>query len=247
MTTVRLNKYLADQNICSRRQADNLIKNGMVIVNGDIELNPAYQVGSGDIISYTFDLQEYKKSFLYIKLNKPKGYVVGTNHEEGVPVRELIKDLGNIFPIGRLDKESSGLLILTNDGSLPKSIIGQESLCEKEYFVRVSGAIPDGALEKLRHGVILWGERTKPAQLRRVSENAFFITLVEGKNRQIRRICQKVGYPVRQLERVRIHTIGLGSLQPGAWNHLSPAEMKSLFSLKSPARSNINAKNFSQG
>ncbi|HAR63327.1 MAG: rRNA pseudouridine synthase [Candidatus Margulisiibacteriota bacterium] len=229
---MRLNKYMAINNISSRREADNLIKDGAVLVNGEIERNPGRKIDpENEKVSYAFDVSELESQRTYIALNKPTGYVVSTNEEEGKPVYDLVKHEKGLAPIGRLDKDSSGLLLFTNDSSLPKKIIGEESHCEKEYYVKVVGQIPDGALEKLRTGISLWGVKTKSAAVKRRGPNSFLITLVEGKNRQIRRMCQKVGYPVVQLKRIRIHTINLDDIKLGEWRDLTKEEIQSLKSL----------------
>jgi 23S rRNA pseudouridine2604 synthase len=223
---IRLNKYIAHSGICSRREADRLIQEGKVVVNGETETNPARHINPGtDKISYAFDTKNLETSRIYIKLNKPAGYVVSGNPDEGIPVSELVKDIpADILPIGRIDKESCGLLLFTNDSSLPKKIIGENSLCEKEYYVRTEHPVPDWALERFRKGMAILGEKTKPAKTRRLSPDAFLIILTEGKNRQIRRMCRKTGTKIEVLKRVRIGEIRLGKLKEGKWEKLSSEE-----------------------
>ena len=187
---MRLNKYIASLNLASRREADRLIQNGKVKVNGIVNTNPATQVDENDKVECS--IEQYKEDKIYIKLNKPRGYVVSSNKNEGKPIYNLIKnDFDNIYPVGRLDKDSSGLILLTNDGVFAKQIIGENTNCEKEYYVRVNDSVPDGALKKLEYGISLDGQKLKPAKVKRVNKNSFHIILTEGKNRQIRRMCQK--------------------------------------------------------
>ncbi|WP_107927707.1 pseudouridine synthase [Brachyspira hampsonii] len=224
---MRLNKYIASLNIASRREADRLIQNGNIKVNGIIITNPATQVNDNDNIECS--IEQYKENKIYIKLNKPRGYVVSSNKDEGKPIYNLIKnDFDNIYPVGRLDKDSSGLILFTNDGVFAKKIIGENTNCEKEYFVKVNDSIPDGALKKLEYGISLDGQKLKPAKVKRVNKNSFYIILTEGKNRQIRRMCQKVGFEVIILKRLRIADILLDDLKEGSFKHLTKNEINSV-------------------
>ncbi|WP_300365546.1 pseudouridine synthase [Brachyspira sp.] len=222
---MRLNKYIASLNIASRREADRLIQNGYVKVNGEIINNPATQVDENDKVECNID----KENKIYIKLNKPVGYVVSSNKKEGKPIYDLVKnDFNDIYPVGRLDKDSKGLIILTNDGVFAKKIIGENTNCEKEYYVKVNDNIPDGALKKLEYGISLDGQKLKPAKIKRINKNSFNIILTEGKNRQIRRMCQKVGFEVIILKRLRIANILLNDLKEKEFIHLSENEIKSI-------------------
>lgn len=224
---MRLNKYIAYLNIASRREADKLIKDGKVKVNGEIIINPAIQVGENDKI--ICDIENYKNEKIYIKLNKPVGYVVSNNKKEGKPIYKLLgEELKNLYPVGRLDKDSKGLILFTNDGVFSRKIIGGESECEKEYYVKLEGNISDGALKKLEFGILLDGKKLKPAIVKRVSKNSFNIILKEGRNRQIRRMCEKVGFEVILLKRLRISNIYLNDLQEGKFEHLTKDEINSI-------------------
>ncbi|WP_295154758.1 pseudouridine synthase [uncultured Brachyspira sp.] len=224
---MRLNKYIASLNIASRREADKLIQEGNVKVNGEIINNPAVQVSENDKVEC--NIKQYKESKIYIKLNKPIGYVVSSNKKEGKPIYDLVKkDFKSIYPIGRLDKDSKGLIILTNDGVFAKKIIGENSNCEKEYYVKVNDDIPDGALKKLEYGISLDGQKLKPAEIKRINKNSFNIILTEGKNRQIRRMCQKIGFEVIILKRLRIGGIFLDDIKEGTFKHLSQNEIDSI-------------------
>ena len=219
---MRLNKYIASLNIASRREADNLIKDGKVKVNGEIILNPATQVSENDKVECLKD--EEKK--IYIKLNKPRGYVVSTNKDEGKTIYELLDNkLKGVYPVGRLDKDSNGLILITNDGVFAKKIIGENTNCEKEYYVKVNDNIPDGALKKLEYGISLDGKKLKPTKTKRVAKNSFNIILTEGRNRQIRRMCQKIGFEVIILKRLRINNIFLNELKEGKFEYLTKEEI----------------------
>ena len=224
---MRLNKYIAYLNIASRREADKLIKDGKVKVNGEIIINPAIQVGENDKI--ICDIENYKNEKIYIKLNKPVGYVVSNNKKEGKPIYKLLDEkLKKLYPVGRLDKDSKGLILFTNDGIFSRKIIGEESECEKEYYVKLEGNISDGALKRLEFGISLDGKKLKPAIVKRVSKNSFNIILKEGRNRQIRRMCEKVGFEVILLKRLRISNIYLNDLQEGKFEYLTKDEINSI-------------------
>ncbi len=225
---IRLNKYIASIDVASRRGADKLIKEGHVFVNGNIEMNPAYEIQEVDVVTFDFDIEKHKKSFTTVKLYKPKGYVVSTNPDEGKPIYELVKDLDKIQPVGRLDKDSSGLIIMTNDGVIHKKVIGSDTKVEKEYFVQVYEDLPDAALKKLKHGLSLDGVRLKEAEVKRINNNSFYITLREGRNRQIRRMARLIGCNVKVLTRVRIGSITIDNMTEGKYKRLTKKEMASL-------------------
>lgn len=227
---MRLNKYLAHLNIASRREADRLIQEGKVKVNGEINTNPATQVEETDKIEYDFN--NYREKRISIKLNKPRGYVVSTNSKEGKTIYELIKELQNVYPVGRLDKDSSGLIILTNDGVLSKKIIAPESECEKEYYVKVDCILGEKAIKKLEYGMSLDGHKLKRTIVKRIDEHSFYITLREGRNRQIRRMCNKIGCEVILLKRIRIAGILLGDLKEGHFTNLTDKEIESINKIK---------------
>lgn len=224
---MRLNKYIASLNIASRREADKLIKDGKVKVNGNIVNNPAIQVEEKDKI--ICEIEDYKSEKIYIKLNKPIGYVVSNNKKEGKPIYRLLDEkLKNLYPVGRLDKDSKGLILFTNDGIFSRKIIGENSDCEKEYYVKLNDNISDGTLKKLEFGISLDGKKLKPAIVKRVSKNSFNIILKEGKNRQIRRMCEKVGFEVILLKRIRIAEIYLNELKEGDFKYLTKEEINSI-------------------
>ncbi|QQR83768.1 rRNA pseudouridine synthase [Candidatus Peregrinibacteria bacterium] len=228
---IRLNKYLADRGVCSRREADRLIEQGLVLVNGKRvgELGMKIDDESDQVTVDERVIQEQEKQ-IYIMLNKPLGYVASVKPTAAEPnvVVDLIPIEERIFPVGRLDKDTTGLLILTNDGTLTYLLTHPSQECEKEYEVTVDGILTPGVVEKLERGVKLWGEATKPTRVELLSPRKMRIVLTEGKNRHIRRICQKVGTPVKQLRRVRIKQLWLGDLPVGEWRFLSKKEVEAL-------------------
>ncbi len=231
MTLVRLNKYLAEQGIASRRESDKLIAAGLVTVNGKVVTEMGVKVDT-DVDKVEVDAAKVKESrnLVYVALNKPKGYVCSmkATREDPDIVTDLVDVGERIYPVGRLDKETTGLLILTNDGRLVNKIIHPSAESEKEYEVTFHVQIPEGALDKLRAGVKLAGEATLPTKIKKVGPAKIHIILREGKNRQIRRICQKVGFPAKNLKRIRIKSLYLDDLPLGRWRRLTDSEVKSL-------------------
>jgi len=231
MELVRLNKYLAGLGVCSRREADKLIMEGLIKLNDrvigelGIKIDP-----SRDQVKVDDKVFEMREKLVYIMLNKPKGYVTTCKKTlvEDKIVLDLLKIKERVYPVGRLDKDSKGLLILTNDGLLSYKLTHPSHECEKEYLVITNKKIPDGALKKLVAGVKLWGEKTKETEIKRVGENSFTIILREGKNRQIRRIVRKVGYFVVDLKRFRIGKLLLGNLKEGEYRFLKKEEVSDL-------------------
>lgn len=231
MSDVRLNKYISEHGIASRREADRLIAEGLVKVNGKVVTELGTKIDpTKDKVEVDAKQMKAEKKLVYIALNKPKGYVCSMKPTREDPniVTDLINLPERIYPVGRLDKETTGLLLLTNDGTLVNRIIHPSSESEKEYEVTFFQQIPEGALQKLREGVKILGEKTLPTKVKKIAPAKIWIILKEGKNRQVRRICQKVGYPVKNLKRIRIKNLILGSLPLGRWRHLTTEEVASL-------------------
>ena len=170
-------------------------------------------------------------ALIYIALNKPKDYVSSCYHKDEKIVLELLDIPERVYPVGRLDKDSTGLLLLTNDGHLHYRLTHPSFDHQKEYEVRVAKPLPPGALRKLAEGLPMMDTKTRPARVKRISSRRFQIVLQEGKNRQIRRMVRKVGNQVVDLKRVRVANIKLGSLPPGRWRHLAPKEKDELLRL----------------
>ncbi len=228
---LRLNKYLSQQGIASRREADRLIADGMIKVNGKIvtEMGLKIDPEKDEVEVDRKEMQRVKKS-IYILLNKPRGYVCSARATRMDPdiVTDLIDIDERIYTVGRLDKDTTGMILLTNDGTLVNAIIHPSSESEKEYEVIFYKQIPEGALDKLRSGVKLSGQATLSTRVKKIAPAKIRIVLREGKNRQIRRICQKVGFPVKSLKRIRIKNLKLEDLPLGRWRYLTEKEITSL-------------------
>ena len=224
---MRLNKFIGESGVCSRREADKWIAAGRVSVNGAIA-TLGTRVGEADDIRVDGAPIGPKKAQVYIALNKPVGITSTSEAHIAGNIVDLVNVAERIFPVGRLDKESEGLILLTNDGDIVNEILRSENNHEKEYLVTVDRPITDLSLAMMASGVRIMGEMTKPANVSRVGERDFRIILTQGLNRQIRRMCSALGYQVRRLQRVRISNIHLGTLAAGRWRHLTPEELAAL-------------------
>jgi 23S rRNA pseudouridine2604 synthase len=224
---LRLNKYISETGVCSRREADKWIDAGRVTCNG----NPAAlgtQVGEGDVVCIDGQPIGAKKKQIYIALNKPVGVTCTTEAHIEDNIIELVGYPERIFPIGRLDKDSEGLILLTNNGDIVNEILRSENNHEKEYIVTVDRPITDLSLKMMASGIKIMGELTKPCKVGRIDQKSFRMILTQGLNRQIRRMCSALGYKARRLQRVRIMNIHLGALGSGQWRHLSDSELAGL-------------------
>jgi 23S rRNA pseudouridine2605 synthase len=231
MVLIRLNKYLAHLGLASRREADVLISGGRIKVNGKVVTEMGIKIDPDkDKVEVADSVIKDREKLVYIALNKPKGYVCSAKPTRQDPdiVLDLIDIPERIYPVGRLDKETTGLLLLTNDGTFVNKIIHPSSESEKEYEATFFQQIPMGAIRKLEAGVKLEGEKTLPTKVKKIGPAKIRIILKEGKNRQVRRVCQKVGYPVKTLKRVRIKGLELGDLPLGEWRYLTKSEVLSL-------------------
>jgi len=220
---IRINKFFTQHGICSRREADRLIEAGRVTINGRTA-KLGDQAGVGDVIARDGQVIPWGSKALYIKYHKPVG--VTTTSESHV-TRNIIAAIGHperIFPIGRLDKDSSGLILLTNDGDIVNEILRTEFGHEREYQVSVHRPFDQAFLDRMTSGVVISGRRTKPCQIERLGPSKFRIILTEGRNRQIRRMCHVLGYHVRTLHRVRIMHITIAGLLPDTWKDLTNEE-----------------------
>jgi len=225
MTQIRLQKFLSAAGVCSRREGEKHILAGDVRVNGKVARILGTKVDpKKDRVEFQGRPVVSPSQSIYIALHKPPGYVTSCKQPQERIVTSLVDISKRIFPVGRLDKASEGLLILTDDGRLHHLLSHPSFDHEKVYRVTVTRAISDDALKKLSSGVDLDGSRTRPAQVGRISEKQFRITLQEGRNRQIRRMVGKVGHRVKRLKRIRVANIRLGKLKPGHWRYLSEAE-----------------------
>jgi 23S rRNA pseudouridine2604 synthase len=224
---MRLNKYISETGICSRREADKWIEAGRVTWNGQ-KAALGTQVGEGDEVRVDGQLLGVKKKDVYIALNKPVGIICTTETDIADNIVDHVRHPERIFPVGRLDRDSEGLILLTNNGDIVNEILRSENNHEKEYIVTVDRAITDLSLQMMAGGVKIMGEVTKPAKVSRVDAQTFRIILTQGLNRQIRRMCSALGYKAQRLQRVRIMNIQLGGLRSGEWRPLTPAELTEL-------------------
>lgn len=233
---MRLNKFLASIGVCSRREADKAIEAGRVMINGQVvELGAT--VGDEDLVSFDGryigigkDVEKIKP--IIIAFNKPEGLVCTTSDNDGaMNVVDYIGMKERIYPVGRLDKDSSGLLLLTNQGSLTNSLLRAANYHEKEYIVKVNKDIDDAFINKMANGIYLYELKTKTrkCKVKKLNKNTFSIVLTQGLNRQIRRMCLACGMKVQKLNRVRIVNIKLDGLALGDYRNLSDEEVKKLY------------------
>jgi 23S rRNA pseudouridine2604 synthase len=224
---MRLNKYISETGVCSRREADSWIEAGRVTVNGQIA-QLGTKVQPGDTVCVDGKPVGAAKKHVYIALNKPPGITCTTErHVEGNIV-DFVGHRERIFPIGRLDKDSEGLILLTNNGDIVNEILREENEHEKEYIVTVDRPVTEIFLNGMASGVRILGTVTKPCKVSRLDRCTFKIILTQGLNRQIRRMCSFFGYKVVKLQRVRVINITLGGLKLGQWRELKPEEVRGL-------------------
>jgi len=238
---VRINKWLAQSGICSRREADALIADGRVSIDGESVTDAGRKILPGQTLTLDQGGASQLDARVTVIYNKPVGIVSGQPEPGEIPAASMIRRT-NVFgpaevfpdrntglaPVGRLDKDSHGLLILSNDGVLAKAIIGPQSDLEKEYHVRVRGKLFEAKIEWLRHGLELDGRKLKPAKVDQTGVQTLTFVLKEGRNRQIRRMCYMCELEVVDLRRVRIGGLSLGSLPEGQWRLLTPQERAGL-------------------
>ncbi|WP_077620069.1 23S rRNA pseudouridine(2604) synthase RluF [Bacillus sinesaloumensis] len=225
---MRINKYISESGKASRRGADKLITDGRVTINGK-RATIGSQVEPGDDVRVDGNQIRVARNNVYIALNKPVGITSTT--EKGVKgnIVDLVNHPLRIFNIGRLDKDSEGLILLTNDGDIVNEILRSENRHEKEYIVSVDKTITPEFLKRMSEGVKILDTKTLPCEVVQLSKFEFRIILTQGLNRQIRRMCAELGYDVYRLQRIRIMNIHLGNLPPGQWRDLSKKERTQLF------------------
>jgi 23S rRNA pseudouridine2604 synthase len=224
---VRLNKFISESGCCSRREADKWIEAGRVTCNG-IRAVLGLQVGAADEVRVDGELIGAKQKQIYLALNKPVGITCTTESHIKDNIIDLVGHSDRIFPIGRLDKDSEGLILLTNNGDIVNELLRSENNHEKEYIVSVNRPITDLALSMLAGGVKIAGAVTKPCKVSRIDAETIRLILTQGLNRQIRRMSSALGYRVLRLQRVRIRNIHLGDLASGEWRYLTDAEAAGL-------------------
>ncbi len=229
-TKIRLNKYLKDIGICSRRKADEFIEKGYIKVNDVLITELGFQVDPKiDKIEVLPELYQEKSQFRYILLNKPIGYVCSKSKTDGKSIFELLPKIGGLTYAGRLDKDSHGLILLSNDGKFVYSIAGTEFEKEKEYIVRVDKPItPEYLLKQSNGSIAIDNILVKPAIVKFISKFVYKIILTQGMNRQIRKMAESLNYKVLDLERIRIDNIIDKNLPLGKWRDLTNEEIKKL-------------------
>jgi 23S rRNA pseudouridine2604 synthase len=230
---MRLNKYLAETGACSRREADQWIEAGRVAVNGARAVLGT-QVNEGDEVRVDGQLLRAKPKRIYLALNKPVGIECTTDRDVPGNIVDFVAYPERVFPIGRLDKDSEGLILLTNDGDIVNNVLRAEHEHEKEYVVAVDRPLTAAFLAGMSAGVPILDTVTNPCRVTQVGRNTFRIVLTQGLNRQIRRMCEHFGYTVRRLQRVRIMHVHLGALPVGQWRPLTAPELRGL--LPAPRR-----------
>ncbi len=228
MITIRINKYISEAGKASRRGADKLISEGRVTINGK-RAQIGDQVNPGDDVLVNGAPVRVARNNVYIALNKPVGITSTTEKNVKGNIVDLVNHPLRIFNIGRLDKDSEGLILLTNDGDIVNEILRAENKHEKEYIVSVDKPINPEFVKNMSEGVKILGTKTLPCKVTPLSKFDFQIILTQGLNRQIRRMCEALGYEVYRLQRIRIMNIHLGNLPPGQWRDLSKKEKTQLF------------------
>ena len=228
--TVRLNKYISESGFCSRREADKLIESGVVTIDG-IKATMGTKVSKGQIVKVNGKLISKEEDLVYIVLNKPVGITCTTEHKVKGNIVDSVNHKKRIFPIGRLDKDSQGLILMTNDGDIVNKILRAGNNHEKEYIVTVNKPINEEFVRRMSNGIKILGQVTKKCYVKKEGNNTFRIILTQGLNRQIRRMCEALGYEVVKLKRIRIMNINLGELRMGEWRDLTYKELKGLNNL----------------
>ncbi len=220
-----LNKYISATGFCSRREADKLIEQARVTINDNLVL-PGAKVRPGDKVEIDGEpLKQSKKRPIYIAFNKPVGITSTTDVKDKSNIIYYINHPKRIFPIGRLDKDSDGLIFLTNDGDIVNKILRASNNHEKEYIVNVDKAVTPDFIRQMSNGIPILGTVTQKCFVRQEGSRRFRIVLTQGLNRQIRRMCEHLGYKVMTLTRVRIMNVQLGNLAPGKWRYFTPEEV----------------------
>lgn len=230
---MRLNKFISSTGMCSRRQADELIREKRVTINGQIA-TVGQSVNIDDKVCVDRKLLKQKKNDVYIILNKPRGITCTTERQIEGNIIDFVNHSERIFPVGRLDKDSEGLILLTNDGDIVNKILREENNKKKEYIVTVNKPITQSFIKGMANGVKIYNPVrneytiTKKCELVKIKDNTFKITLSQGLNRQIRRMCSHFGYNVIKLKRVKIMDLTLGNLKIGEWRNLSSEEIENI-------------------
>jgi len=223
---IRLQKYLADAGVASRRQAEELILAGKIKVNNKIIKELGIKISDNDEVEYNGKKITVESQKIYIILNKPVGYITSVVSTQGRSVLDLVKIKERVYPVGRLDKDSRGLILLTNDGELTNEITHPRYGSEKEYEVVLNRPITDSDVVKLKNSMIIDGKKLQPVKITLVKNNKLNLILKEGINRQIRKMMKKLSYNVVDLKRIRIGKIKIGNLKEGQWKEIEKNQIK---------------------
>lgn len=229
---VRINKYISQCGYCSRREADRLLEQGKVFVNGSQALLGT-KITPKDMVTIDGEILSNKPDEILIAFHKPAGVVCTTSKKDANNVIDYLHLKERVYPVGRLDKDSTGLLLLTNNGQLMDNILRGSNFHEKEYIVTVDKEMPPSIYDAMEQGVPILNTITRPCKITKPFRNTFHITLTQGLNRQIRRMCEYFGYRVKSLKRIRIMNIFLDDLEEGNWRYLTEEEIKKLKQLAS--------------
>ncbi|MCR1874105.1 pseudouridine synthase [Mammaliicoccus lentus] len=224
---MRINKFLSEAGVCSRRGADKWIDDKRVKINGELATLGS-QVEDSDVVKVDNKVITIDKGYVYIALNKPRGITSTTEKHIKGNVVDYVNHPERIFHIGRLDKDSEGLLLLTSDGDIVNEILRSENHHEKEYVVTVDKPITKEFIKNMSNGVVILNQKTLPAKLEQLNDKTFKIILTQGLNRQIRRMCETLGYNVKKLKRIRIMNIKLDGIKYGEWRDLTAEEFNTL-------------------
>ena len=227
MESISVNKFISSTGFCSRRAADKLLDEGRVMING-VLAKKGNRVGAGDRVTVDGNPIETQTELVYLLLNKPVGITCTTDLKDQDNIIDFINYPTRIFPVGRLDKPSQGLIIMTNDGDIVNKILRAGNAHEKEYIVTVTKPITNQFIKAMSNGVPILGTMTKKCTVKKINAHNFSIILTEGMNRQIRRMCEYFDYKVSRLKRTRIMHLRLQGIANGKWRHLTEAELKQL-------------------
>ncbi len=230
--SINLNKYISSTGICSRREAEKYISNSRVTINGKVA-QLGNRVFEGDLVKIDGKPLKSKPKTIYIALNKPVGIVCTTDSKERKNIVKFVGHPQRLFPIGRLDKPSEGLIFLTNDGDIVNKILRAGNNHQKEYVVTVNKPINERFIKRMSNGIPILGTVTKKCKVEQINDTTFKIILVQGLNRQIRRMCEYLDYEVVKLKRTRIMNVSLGKLKRGEWRELTSQEMDEITKLVS--------------
>jgi 23S rRNA pseudouridine2604 synthase len=227
---IRVNKYLSDCGICSRRQADRYVEEGRIQVNGQVAVMGT-KIFGGDEVRFDKKVISKENEMILLAMNKPRGITCTAQKEDPDNIVDFLNYPKRVYPIGRLDKDSEGLILLTNDGSIVNKILKASNYHEKEYVVTVNKPITLKFLEGMREGVPILDTVTRRCEVTQVNKFTFNIILTQGLNRQIRRMCEYFGFRVVTLQRVRVMNIKLGKLKVGTWRKITEQEIQELYKL----------------